>query len=358
MMVDCKMIEDKTFCASSYLMYRTLHTVDGSRYCFDKKYLPNLWYNTNKRIGVCNGTELIQYLMERIPEMCKSRKVALALSGGIDSALLAKFMPKGSLAYTFKCVVPGMQVTDESVQAARYAKECGLEHKVIEIYWEDFLQFTPSLMQHKGAPIHSIEVQIYKAALQAKADGCDTIIFGESADLNYGGLSGLLSKDWTVGEFIDRYSYVKPYAVLREFCLPIEPITKYEKNDLIDVHEFNRGFFMSEAMGSYSNACELANIQLFTPYAETFLSLPLDIQRIRSGENKYVIREAFEAMYPVGWTIPPKTPMPRPMNEWMGKWDGPKRSDFYENCTIEMTGDQKWMVWCLESFLNMIEEKK
>lgn len=37
-------------------------------------------------------------------------------------------------------------------------------------------------MRHKKAPIHSIEVQIYKADLQAKADGIDTIIFGEAAD--------------------------------------------------------------------------------------------------------------------------------------------------------------------------------
>lgn len=54
------------------------------------------------------------------------RGTALVLSGGIDSAILAKFMPKGSIAYTFKCVVPGVQVTDETVIASKYAQECGL----------------------------------------------------------------------------------------------------------------------------------------------------------------------------------------------------------------------------------------
>ena len=62
------------------------------------------------------------------------------------------------------------------------------------------------LMLNKGAPIHSIEVQICKAAMQAKEDGFDTLIFGESADVNFGGQDGLLSKDWSVPEYIDRYS--------------------------------------------------------------------------------------------------------------------------------------------------------
>ena len=61
---------------------------------------------------------------------------------------------------------------------------------------------------------HSIEVQIYKAALKAKEEGFERLIFGESSDVSYGGLSGLMSKDWRVGEFIDRYTYVKPYICL------------------------------------------------------------------------------------------------------------------------------------------------
>ena len=163
---------------------------------------------------------------------------ALALSGGIDSDILAKFMPKGSIAYTFKCVVPGMQVTDETPIAAKYAEACGLQHKVVEIYWEDFEKYADQLMFQKGAPIHSIEVQIYKAALQAKEDGIDTLVFGEAADAVYGGLSGLLSKDWRIGDFIDRYSFVLPYKVLKNPELPIEPYKQWETNGYVDPHQF------------------------------------------------------------------------------------------------------------------------
>ena len=349
------MIIDRTYCSSSYLMFRTM--ADSNR-CFSVEYPTNLYKHPARTslYPVHNGKELIEYFKEHISDICARSKTALALSGGIDSAVLAHFMPKGSIVYTFKCVVPGVKVTDETPTAARYAEMNGLDHRIIEVYWDDFEKYAPILMKHKGAPIHSIEVQIYKAALRALSDGMDTIIFGESADLNYGGLSGLLSKDWTVGEFIDRYSYVKPYHVLKKFDLITDPYTMYETDGRIDVHEFCRGFFLCEAMGSYTNACQTAGIELKTPYAETTLAEPLDLHRIRAGENKYVVREAFSALYP-GFVMPPKTPMPRPMNEWMANWSGPTRPDFWPHCTDHMTGDQKWMVWALERFLNMLDEK-
>lgn len=343
---------DKTYCMSSFLMYRT---IADHNMAFSSRIVPRFFEASNDYNQIHNSVELEESLRNSVKKVCQSKKTALALSGGIDSAILAKFMPKGSIAYTFKCIVPGVKVIDETPQAAKYAKECGLEHRIIEIYWEDFEKYAPLLMIHKGAPIHSIEVQIYKAGLQAIQDDHEAIIYGESADLNYGGLSGILSQEWTVGEFIDRYSYVKPYHVLKEFQIVSEPITKYEKDGYINVHEFDRNFFFIEAMGSYSNACKVAGIELSTPYAETRMAVPLDIERIRRGENKYLVREVFSRLYP-GWTAPAKTPMPRPMNEWLKDWKGPERKEFWPHCVDGLTGDQKWLCWALERFLNMIDK--
>ena len=50
--------------------------------------------------------------------------------------------------------------------------------------------------------------------------------------------------------------------------------------------------------------------------------------------------------------------MPRPTNEWFKNWSGPIRSEFYPHCTDTMSGDQKWLVWALEKFLNMYEPNK
>lgn len=345
------MIVDKEYCMSSYLMYRTVADDDK---CFFDGMKPNVFHVNFPRIQVANSSDLENAISSQMNEWTKDGKAALALSGGIDSAILAKFMPKGSKAYTFQCIVPGVEVTNEVPQARKYAEECGLDHEVIEVYWEDFVKYAPLIMKHKGAPIHSIEVQIYKAALKAKQDGFERLIFGESSDVNYGGLSGLMSQQWTFGAFVDRYTYLMPYKVLRKPQLILEPYYRSEENGYVDAHEFCRTFFLEEGMGSYINACECADITVETPYLHTTMSVPLDYARVRSGENKYIVREVFERLYP-NWTIPIKTPMPRPMNEWMESWTGPVRSEFLPNCVEGLTGDQKWQLWALETFLNMTE---
>ena len=129
------MIVDKNYCMSSFLMYRTI--IDKS-ITFVDDLIPQPDDEIENRIPIRNSEELERALRKGIEEATADGKAALALSGGIDSAILAKFMPKGSVAYTFKCVVPGIQVTDETLAAAKYAQECGLEHRIVEIYWDDW----------------------------------------------------------------------------------------------------------------------------------------------------------------------------------------------------------------------------
>ena len=346
------MQEDRTYCSSSYLMYRTI--IDPKK-TFSNKYPRNTHMPPKPRFKVHNSDELHDALKQQVEEIVASgKKVALCLSGGIDSAILAKFLPKGTIAYTFKCVVPSVEVIDETPGAAMHAKTCGLDHRIVEIYWEDFEKLTPDLLKHKGMPFHSIEVQMYKAGLQAKKDGVDVLIYGESADLKYGGLSMLLSRDWTVGDFIDRYAYVKPYAALKESQLILDPVHECTHDGMVDVHQFDNGPFIKEAINSYYNACETAGVEHFLPYSYTVLDEPLDLARIRKGENKYIIREVFAKLYP-GFEAPPKTPMPRPMNEWFKDWQGPTRPEFWPHCVDPMNGDQRWLVWCLEQYLNLID---
>ncbi len=331
-----------------------LRTIYPNNRTFFNEITPNYFRENNDRTIVNDSFELENILKKRVSDACKNGKAALALSGGIDSAILAKFMPKGSTAYTFKCIVPGINVVDETKTAKKYAESCGLKHKVIEIYWKDFEEFAPLLMKNKGMPIHSIEVQIYKAALQAKADGFDTLIFGESADVNFGGQDGLLSKDWTIGEYIERYSYLLPYKVLHDPIIVSQPFIEYSNNGYLDVHEFNRHVYYCESMASYINAVECASINLEIPFSHTFLGPKLDLNRIRNGENKYLVREIFKRLYG-DFAIPPKLPMPRPMNEWLKDWKGPSREEFFPNSVKNLSGDQKWLLYSLELFLNLFD---
>lgn len=325
----------------SFLMYREIDPVHDQT-------VNTLYPN---RIPVSTAAELETYLKNRLLHL-DWNKTALALSGGIDSAILARFMPKGAVAYTFKCIVPGVDTLDETLAASKIAEECGLEHRIVEVYWEDVENSIQQLMYSKRAPIHSIEVQIYKACLQAKQDGFDALVFGEAADAVYGGLDGLLSKDWPVGEFIERYSYVLPYWVLKEPQIPIEIFKKWENRGYIDPHLFVSNVFIHESVGSYLNSSKTASMKLILPYPETYLACPINYEKIRSGENKYIVRDVFRHLYP-SHSIPRKTPMPRPVGEWLKEWKGPVRDEFWKDCAINLTGDQKWLVWILEKYLDM-----
>ena len=344
------MITDKEYCMSSFLMYRRVVDPEKTWGGVQPRTIPLKW----KKTPIRNSADLEKHLRKRIALATKDGKAALALSGGIDSAILAKFMPKGSTAYTFKCIAGDKEVVDETKIAARYAAECGLNHKIVEICWEDVETYAPILMLHKNSPIHSIEVQIYCGGLQAKKDGFERVIYGETADVNYGGLSNILSRDWRVGEFIERYAYLKPWMALKCPKVDFSPILEYESNGFVDVHKYLSQFDIIESLNSYVNACETSGVELVAPYADTHFAEPLDMRRIRSGESKYIIRDLFQHLYG-GRSVPAKIPMPRPVEEWLADWNGPIRAEFWSHCIDTMTGDQKWLVWALERFLNLID---
>ena len=69
------------------------------------------------------------------------------------------------------------------------------------------------------------------------------------------------------------------------------------------------------------------------------------------------IRELFEKLYP-DFSVPKKIPMPRAVGQWLKNWNGPTREEFKENCIENLDGNQKWQVYCLEYFLNLIDENE
>lgn len=342
---------DKRFCMSSYLMFRYIADAEKTFMVDRTCSIADISF---PRTPVRRADELLNAMESTMHKACEDGKAVLALSGGIDSAVLAGLAPKGTTAYTFRCVVPGKKVIDETAQAGYWADLCGLKHEIIDITWQDIVRVSDPIMRHKGAPIHSIEAQIYIAAEKARRAGAKRFIFGENADIIYGGMNGLLQKDWLFGEFVERYTYVMPYKVLRDPHMILEPYIEFEKDGHIDGHDFINKYFRQEALGTYQNACQTAGIDFVGPYSETYLADPIDYARIREGDTKYIVREAFQMLYP-GEEMPVKIPMPRPLDEWLGDWGGPCRPEFIPHCTDNMSGDQRWMVWCLERYLNMID---
>ena len=346
------MVEDKEYCMSSFLQFRIIADKNKT---FKTGIYPN-YYNLDDRNIIINSSDDIDNFIRKYIDDIFDEHTAIMLSGGIDSAILAKYLPKGTIAYTLKCIAD-VPTIDETINASKYAKICGLEHRVIEVTWDDYKKFMPLLMKHKGAPIHSIEPQIYKAALQAKKDGITKLIFGESADCIFGGLDKIMSKKWKFDDFVERYNFVSPDKVLITSDLILEPNENFRDGEYIDMYKFMSEFFFYESMNSYINSCKLAGIEFIAPYSKMYLGKDLDIERIKNGEPKYFIRELFEKLYP-DFSVPKKTPMPRAVDQWLKNWNGPTREEFKENCIENLDGNQKWQVYCLEYFLNLIDENE
>ncbi|PAF45321.1 asparagine synthase-related protein [Helicobacter sp. 11S02629-2] len=340
---------DKTYCMSNYLAFRFISNVNINFYSGLKH---SKYTILDKPYKVRLAVDVDKILKEKIMQFYEPKKTALFLSGGIDSAILASYLPKDTKAYTFKCI--GENAIDETSQAKKYTHRYALSHEIIEMHWSDFEKLTPKLLESNQVPFHSIEVQLLKAALHAKTQGIEKIIIGDSADYIFGGMDKLLSKDWNFEEFVTRYNYIEPSKALKDY---VDVTSEYEKyklpNNKIDFIKLINNDMLVESLSSYANAFKLAGISFLDPYSYMQVE-HLDLQRIRAGEPKYLLRELFKKAYP-DINIPTKIPMPRAMDAWLKDYKT-SRPEFIKDCTVGMSGDQKWLCWCLEQFLNMYEK--
>lgn len=344
---------DKAKCMSQYLAFRYIEREQDN---FFTGLRHKVWHRpSDDMLAVVDSAEDVDNVIRAsLESFYKPGRTAIFLSGGIDSAILASYLPRGTKAYTFRCVADG--ALDETARAATYAQICGLDHEIIDMRWEDFKKLVPELLKFDGVPFHSIEVQLLKAARHAKAAGFDRLVLGESADGVFGGLSGLLSRDWDFASFMRRYSFVDPARVLKNPKDVSDVYRRYVLSDgNIDVESFIHGVFCLESATSYMHAFNLADVEACMPYGHMRLEHPLDIVRVRNGEPKYILRELFSIRYP-GLEIPEKIPMPRATDQWFAEWGGPSRTEFLDGCQNGLTGDQKWLVWCLEMYLNAYDK--
>lgn len=350
-----KAMIDKKFCMSSYLAFRYVERpdvefFDGLRHQ-QPHHLP-----AEEIIRVATSIEIDAGIQKQFDSLA-GKRLGILLSGGMDSAILASYM-RGCDAYTFR-FLGGVFQKEELSRAEYYANYYGLTLHYVDIDWSVVQKNLRPLMERKGAPVHSIEPQILEGALQAKKDGVELMIIGDASDYVFGGMDQLLSRDWTFEEFVKRYTYLQPQVILREPADISYLYERYRKGESdIDWLRFMDDIAVDESYCSYSNAFAVAEMSYYDPYERFKLAQPLDLERIRSGESKYLIRELFHSKYPE-IPIPNKTPMPRPVDIYFKDWEGPMRPEFRRDIDMaSLTGNQKWLLYCLEQFLNMHEPLK
>lgn len=339
---------DKNYCMSSFLAFRYI-------YDDEKDFGPGLKHRTFKQQDDNKKTLIkcakdIDIALKKQFDFLKNKKLGILLSGGMDSAILASYMG-GCDAYTFR-FMNGEFYKDELERAEMFARTYNLRLHYIDISWDVVERNVDRVMETKNAPVHSIEPQIYEAAMIAKKEGIETMIIGDGADYVFYGMDGLLSKDWLFEDYYKRMIYIEPSEVLKESCDLHYVFEKYRKGDYIDFLGMYDSLITDESYGSYENAFYAANMPYVDPYELFKMSNPVDLKRIRSGDSKYLVRELFKMRYP-NLPIPNKNPMPRPVDFYFKDWKGPTRDEFRKDLDISRySGNQKWLLWVLERFLN------
>lgn len=347
------MTVDKNYCMSSYLAFRYIEDAD-------KDFFPGMHHQIKNlprmedRIKVKDEHDIDLAIRKQIDALT-GEKLGIMLSGGMDSAILATYMPKGSIAYTFR-FKNGQYENEELKRAEAFADICGLELHYVDIDWNQVNKCLPDLMKRKCAPVHSIEPQIFIAAQRAKEDGVTKMIIGDAADYVFYGMDGLLSRDWKFDDFVRRASYIMPEEVLKSPSDIRYLFERYRQGDDIDFIGFYDKSITEESYDSYHNALMTAGLSYIDPYEYLLMADKVDLSRIRGGESKYLVRALFMMRYP-NMMIPEKHPMPRPVDEYFRNWEGPRRKEFRENIDIsQYSGNQKWLLYCLETFLNAFEQ--
>ena len=344
---------DKDFCLSSYIAFRYIWK-DGMDFCEGFQHHNFQPVADDERIPVHTSEDIDAEIQQQFDNLYKKySSIGILLSGGMDSANLASYLHPGSHAYTFHSTSGEFDADVE--RAKKYCEKWQLHHQLINITMADYEAYTPIVMRYKFAPVHSIEPQIYKAALQAKKDGVQLMIVGESADLIFGGMDKLISPQWTFDGFARRYTFLSPELVLTHPVSQDELFEKYRTGETtIDYMTFMDEVFAIESSGSYLNAFGAAWLPYYDPYARLVMADPLDMERVRNGEPKYLVRGLYAIKYPE-LEIPFKIPMPRPVDEVFKNWSGPVRPEFRRDIPMhELTGNQKWQLWCAEKFLDSL----
>ena len=343
---------NKNYCMSSYMAFRYIEKDDMDFYP-GMKHRNIVPLNDSEKIPVHTKDDIDAAIAEQF-QAFDAKKKGVMLSGGMDSAIVASYMP-GCDAYTFRFLGGEFQ-KEELNRAEYYAKYYGLKLHYVDISWDTVVAHLDACMKAKCAPVHSIEPQILQAASQAKNDGVEMMFVGESSDLVFGGMDQLLSRDWTFEEFMHRYIFTEPTEVLKEPVSVAEVFERYRKDgDKIDFLKFMDDIFSVESSSSYMNAFAVAEMDYYDPYAKLKMADPLDLQRVRNGEPKYLIRELMHKKYPE-IPVPNKVPMPRPVEVYFKDWQGPQRDEFRKDIAMaKYSGNQKWQMYCLERFLNLFD---
>lgn len=206
-------------------------------------------------------------------------KLGIALSGGLDSSLLAAMLSshgnKKIKAYTVGYSENG--IFDESIEAQKTAENLGLDFKKINISKEQVVKSLPKLCDNMDEPFGDISGFSYNEIMQhANRDGIKVMFLGQGGDELFYGYSWMreayaLNKSMKEG-------FIKTLMVLINIVLP-----KFHIHSLI--------LFVMDGFGYRRMKYLLDKIRPFSQKQVAFLQLSKPFHKLENKIKKLIINK-------------------------------------------------------------------
>lgn len=295
---------------------------------------------------VSSAEEMRDHIARRVTET--DGKIGIMLSGGMDSVMLAKFLPEGSIAYTLT-YCEGEADLNEFDQAARFVPP-GVEHKRVYVSRDAFFDTARELTHLKREPTVPHDPAIGITARAALEDGVTHMVTGVGADAKFGGFAHFYREPTyaDVRKAIIK-QFVAPWHVLHTPAPVDWVLGHYTVNDRVDVQGFltevgTEGTAVFDSL----QACGLVAMNL---YGEMRFADPLDIKG-RGG--KYPLTELFSLLYP-DCKPNKKVPLPVPYGSWMKDYV-PHRPEFRTDRLHYFGGKRKYQIYALELYMDLRDQ--
>lgn len=348
-------------CIDEFLAFQHISSdIEWDFGCHNRTY--NEYTECNRIYKADTGLDAVNHLKnisKKITGKYNNNEIGILISSGIDSATVAKNIPKGSTAIyaTYK----EREKDPEIEMVKKYCKINDLNLVIVEVSWRDYEKNIDYLMNLKKNPIHPCEIPVYMCCLKAKEMGIKILFSGWGADTHFGGMDKLLSKNWTLEEFKNRYEYCPRINEKNEKLDKL--YEKFMDSKYIRTNEFLTYNYHIMTIKSFFYLPEICGLIHVPLWGYIGLNHKLDLERVRKGESKYIIREAFEILYKTDdLGITEKIPFTRPtdiyMKEHFNEIKYIKILNEYIKKNTDLKSQQKWMVYILNRFLNNVIKTK
>jgi len=268
-------------------------------------WYPNFNIKNDDFITAKNKVE--ELLLESIKKLTKDKeKIAVTISGGVDSSLIAAMLRKIYPNKELYSYCAGFYGDDEFEYARIVAQDNNFIHSEFRLGKEDFLEkksLLKELIKFKAAPLHPNELPLAYIEKEAKKDGMDIVLCGEGADDIFGGYGqnfrmymNYEHKESFFKFLLDRYRYfsledrkiIKEKYLVNDFELTINSLNLEHLN--FDIR--NWAIYFTQVLHTPGLITRGANAMRYNGF-------PLGFPYIEQNLVEYVNSLPFE--YKVAW---------------------------------------------------------